>query len=46
MYAAINGFTNSVEFLAHVAKVNVNASDNYKRTALHWCARYRNPAMV
>ena len=44
-YASINGFTNTVEFLAETIKVNLHTSDRFKRTAVHWAARYNNVSM-
>ena len=45
-YAAINGFTTLVEFLAKVPKVEVHAVDRFKRNACHWATRFNNERMV
>lgn len=44
-YAAINGFLNTVQYLASMS-VNIHTSDRLKRNALHWAARYDNFQMV
>jgi len=45
-YAAQNGFLNTVEYLAIHVRVNVHTADRFKRTALHWAARYDNVHMI
>ena len=40
-YACINGFLNTIEYLAS-KKVNIHTSDRNKRTALHWAVRFDN----
>jgi len=42
MYAAVNGYLSTTEFLGLTCKCNVNATDKTKRTALHWAARMGN----
>ena len=44
-YACINGFLNTIEFLAE-KRVNIHTSDRIKRTALHWACRFNNPKVV
>ena len=46
MYAAVNGFLNTTEYLAVQCKSEVNVVDKMKRSALHWAARFDNPKMV
>ena len=41
-YASINGYVNTVEFLANTVKVNIHTTDRFRRTAIHWAARYNN----
>ena len=45
-YAAANGFLNTAEYLAKVVKVNIFIVDRFKRSALHWAARFDNGRMV
>ena len=40
-YACINGFLNTIEYLAN-KKVNIHTADTHKRTALHWAVRFDN----
>ena len=44
-YAAVNGFTNTVDYLGNTVKVNMHTTDRFKRTAIHWAARYDNVPM-
>ena len=45
-FAAMNGFVNIVEFLVTQCQVNINHVDRFKRTALHWSARFNNDIMM
>ena len=44
-YACINGFLNTIEFLAE-KRVNIHTSDRINRTALHWACRFNNTKVV
>lgn len=44
-YAALNGYTRSVEFLVEWG-ANIDALDKFKRTALHWATRFDNQVVV
>ena len=44
-YAAFNGYTATMEYLADNGS-NVNNVDRFKRTALHWAARFDNKLTV
>mgnify|MGYP003914614209 CR=1 FL=1 len=46
LYAAINGYLNTTEYLAVECKSDVNVVDKMRRSALHWAARFNNPQMV
>ena len=39
-YAVFNGNTETINFLGHEAKVQVNLVDRFKRNPAHWAARY------
>jgi len=41
-FAAVNSYVLTVEALKSQGHCNVNAFDKFKRTALHWVARYNN----
>lgn len=45
-FAAVNGYVLTVEALKIQGHCNVNALDKFKRTALHWVARYNNYTMT
>lgn len=44
-YATINGFTNTVEYLAIEVKCNIHNIDRFKRNCIHWAARFNNVPM-
>jgi len=46
IYAAVNGYTLTVQMLVLEGKANLNAVDRFSRSALHWVARYNNKQMV
>jgi len=41
-YACSNGFLNTIEYLVIIMQMNLNAQDRFKRTPLHWAARFGN----
>jgi ankyrin repeat protein len=45
-YAAFNGYIQVVRFLANVAGCKTDGIDKFRRTPLHWVARFDNPKMV
>lgn len=45
-YAAMNGFINTVNYLAKQKDNNLNDIDRFHRTPLHWVARYNNLQMT
>ena len=45
-YASVNGFVNTVEYLATKIKCNVHTTDRFRRNALHWAARNNNVQML
>ena len=46
MYACLNNNTQLVLFLIHEAKVKTDVTDKFKRSALHWCARWNLFTMI
>lgn len=46
MYAAVNGYLNTAEFLRKRCGANIAAADRFKRNALHWASRYNNVAVI
>lgn len=44
-YSAFNGYTTTMEYLV-TNGANVNMTDKFKRTALHWAARFDNKLAV
>jgi ankyrin repeat protein len=46
MYAATNGYLLTTEMMVNEGCCDINAQDKFKRTALHWVARYNNNKMV
>lgn len=46
MYAACNGYLNTCEYMHQTMDVNIDAEDKFKRTALHWAARFNNPKVT
>lgn len=46
LYAAVNGYLNTTEYLADECELEVNIVDSMNRSALHWAARFNNPQMV
>ena len=40
MYAAMNGFATLCEMLVKDGGANINATDKFHRTALHWACRF------
>jgi ankyrin repeat protein len=45
-YAAFNGYVSIVRFLANVVGCKVDGIDKFRRTPLHWAARYNNVRMI
>lgn len=46
MYAAVNGYQLTTEFLANECICEVQVIDRMKRNSLHWAARFNNSKMV
>jgi ankyrin repeat protein len=42
MYACSNGFLNTIDFLAVAMQLPISTQDRFKRSALHWAARFNN----
>ena len=45
-YATINGYINTVEYLATTVKVDMHKTDRFKRNVVHWAARFNNVPML
>ena len=46
MYAACNGYLNTCAYMYSTINVNINSEDKFRRTALHWAARFNNPKVI